>query len=51
MCAMTNGKAWSAQVKNGQKYDVPPPGQAAQKGVWPWDSPAFQPLERFLLVL
>jgi hypothetical protein len=51
MCAMITAKATPAQAENGQKYDVPPRGQAAQKGVWPWDSPAFQPLERFLLVL
>ena len=33
--------------------DVPDPlvGRAAQKGIWPWDSPAFQPLRDFLLAL
>ena len=26
-------------------------GRAAQKGIWPWDSPVFRPLKDFLLAL
>jgi len=29
----------------------PPVGRAAQNGIWLWDSPVFQPLKQFLLVL
>jgi hypothetical protein len=31
-------------------YD-PLVGRTAQKGIWPWHSPAFQPLKQFLLAL
>ena len=40
-------RAWMASHPDYESYV----GKAAEKGYWPWDNPAFDPLKRFLRAL